>query len=352
MGKCKDLSEFVKGQIVMSRRLGQSISKTAAFVGCSRSAVVSIYQKWSKEGTVVNRRQGHGRPRLIDAHGEQKLAHLVQVHRRATVAHIAEKVNAGSDRKVSEYTVHRSLLRMGLRRRRQVRVPKLTPVHRQKRLQWAREHQNWTLEQWKKVAWSNVSCFLLHHTDGRVRVHRLPVAEMAPRCTLESSQADGGSVMIWTMFCWESLGPGIHVDVTLTPTTYLDIIAEHVHPFMKMVFPDGSGFFQQDNAPCHTAKMVQEWFEDHDKEFKVLTWPPNSPDLNPIEHLWDALDTQVRSMKAPPRNLEDLKDLLLMFWCQIPQHTFTDLVESMPGRVRLQQQWLVHLLDNIQFALR
>ncbi|ROI16577.1 hypothetical protein DPX16_22554 [Anabarilius grahami] len=55
MGKRKDLSEFDKGQIVMARRLGQSISKTAALVGCSRSAVVSIYQKWFRKGTVVNR---------------------------------------------------------------------------------------------------------------------------------------------------------------------------------------------------------------------------------------------------------------------------------------------------------
>ncbi|XP_066556920.1 uncharacterized protein sergef isoform X2 [Amia ocellicauda] len=69
-------------------------------------------------------------------------------------------------------------------------------------------------------------------------------------------------------------------------------------------------------------------------EFKVLTWPPNSPDLNPIEHLWDVLDKQVRSMEAPPRNLQDLKDLLLMSCCQIPQHTFRGLVESMPRRVR------------------
>ncbi|KAK3535585.1 hypothetical protein QTP70_017121 [Hemibagrus guttatus] len=53
MGKRKDLSEFDKGQIVLARQLDQSISKTAALVGCSRSAVVSIYQKWSKEGTVV-----------------------------------------------------------------------------------------------------------------------------------------------------------------------------------------------------------------------------------------------------------------------------------------------------------
>ncbi|KAK3536066.1 hypothetical protein QTP70_026467 [Hemibagrus guttatus] len=54
MDKSKDLSEFDKGQIVMARPLDQNIFKTAALVGCSWSAVVSIYQKWSKEGTVVN----------------------------------------------------------------------------------------------------------------------------------------------------------------------------------------------------------------------------------------------------------------------------------------------------------
>ncbi|KAK3541582.1 hypothetical protein QTP86_032828 [Hemibagrus guttatus] len=109
MGKRKDLSEFDKGQIVMARPLDQSISKNADLVGCSRSAVVSIYQKWSKEGTVVNQRQGHGRPRLIDVRGERRLARVIRSNRRATVVQIAEEVNAGSDRKVSEYTVHDSL---------------------------------------------------------------------------------------------------------------------------------------------------------------------------------------------------------------------------------------------------
>ena len=52
MCKCKDPSDFNRGQIVMARRLGQSISETAGLVGCS--AVVSTYQKWSKEGQPVN----------------------------------------------------------------------------------------------------------------------------------------------------------------------------------------------------------------------------------------------------------------------------------------------------------
>ena len=55
-----------------------------------------------------------------------------------------------------EYTVHRRLLHIGLSSRR---VSMLIPVHRQKRLQWACEHQNWTMEQWKKLAWSDELCF-------------------------------------------------------------------------------------------------------------------------------------------------------------------------------------------------
>ncbi|KAK3570099.1 hypothetical protein QTP86_010970 [Hemibagrus guttatus] len=60
------------------------------------------------EGTVVNRRQGHGRPRLIDACEERRLARVIRSNRRATVAQIAEELNVGPDRKVSEYTVYDS----------------------------------------------------------------------------------------------------------------------------------------------------------------------------------------------------------------------------------------------------
>ena len=134
----------------------------------------------------------------------------------------------------------------------------MTPVHHRKCLQWAHERQNWTLEQWKKVAWSDVSRFLLDHMDGRVRVCHLPGEVMAPGCAVGRRQAGGGSVMPWAMFCWETLGLSIHVDVNLTRVTKLNIVADQVHPFMAMVFPDGSGLFQQDNAPSHTAHIVRE----------------------------------------------------------------------------------------------
>ena len=135
IGRSKDLSEFDKGQIVMARQLGQSISETARLVGCSRSAVVSTYRQWSEEGQTTNRRQDVGRPRLIDARGQRRLSRLVRTYRRSAVAQVTENFNGGHRRNVSQFTVHRTLLRLGLRSRRPVKVPMMTPVHRRKHLQ-------------------------------------------------------------------------------------------------------------------------------------------------------------------------------------------------------------------------
>ncbi|KAK3519542.1 hypothetical protein QTP70_035066, partial [Hemibagrus guttatus] len=78
-------------------------------------------------------------------------------------------------------------------------------------------------------------------------------------------------LMLWAMFCWETLGPAVHVDVTVTRSTYLSIVTDHVHPFMETLFPDGRVLFQQDNAPCHKAEMVQEWFDDHNNQSGELS---------------------------------------------------------------------------------
>lgn len=76
--------------------------------------------------------------------------------------------------------------------------------------------------------------------------------------------------------------------------TYLSIVADQVHPIMETVFPNDSALFQQDSMPCHTTKMVQQ----HNKGSRVVSWPQHSPDLNPIEHLWDVLDKQVQFIEA------------------------------------------------------
>ncbi|GBM66903.1 Transposable element Tc1 transposase [Araneus ventricosus] len=177
---------------------------------------------------------------------------------------LTAQYNAGPSASVSEHTVQRTLLDMGLCSRRPTRVPLLTKRHRQLRLQWAREHRDWIMDEWKRVAWSDESRFLIHH-DGRVRVRHLTGEQLLPSCTAGHIQACDGGIMLWGTFSRAALGPVVVVEQTMNAANYLNIIANQLHPYMVFVFPNG--IFQQDNTLCHKARIVLEWFEEYTDEF-------------------------------------------------------------------------------------
>ena len=103
---------------------------------------------------------------------------------------------------------------------------------------------------------------------------------------------------------------------------------------MTTVYPSSDGYFQQDNAPCHKARIISDWFLEHDNEFTVLKWPPQSPDLNPIEHLWDVVEREIRIMDVQPTNLQQLRDAIMSIWTKLSEECFQYLVESMPRRIK------------------
>ncbi|GFX41209.1 transposable element Tcb1 transposase [Trichonephila clavipes] len=318
--------------IIGFRAKGGSISETAEFVNCSRATVVKVYRAW-QNGTVQNQRRGKcGAPRAIDDRGERRLRRCVRADRRATVEQLTTKMNQAT-KSVSQTTIQRTLLRLGLRSRRLVRAPMLTAVHRRRRLEFARQYSSWTSTEWRHVAFSDESRFMLHRTDGRWRIRRETSERNHPATIAGTVQARGGSIMVWGMFSWHSLGSLIIVEGTIDQYKYASVLADHVHPYMRIVFPQDDGIFQQDNARCHTAASVRAWFEEHQDEFTVLPLPGNSPDLNPIEHLWYHLDRVVRAMDPKPRYLAQLATALESAWLNIPENTFRDLSDSLPARL-------------------
>ncbi len=135
---------------------------------------------------------------------------------------------------------------------------------------------------------------------------------------------------MWGIFSWHTLGPLLAIEHCLNATVYLSIVADHVHPFMTTVYPSSDGYFQQDNAPCHKAQIMSDWFLEYDNEFTLLKWPPQSPDLNPIEHLWGVVEREIRIMDVQPTNLQQLRDAIMSIWTKISEECFQNLVESMP----------------------
>ncbi len=191
---------------------------------------------------------------------------------------------------------------------------------------------NRRLEKCCLVWWVSVS-LLLRHWDGRVRILRKEHESMDPSCLVSTVQAGGGDVMVWGIFSWHTLGPLVPIEHRLNATAYLSIVADNVHPFMTTVYPSSDGYFQQDNAPRHKAQIISDWFLEHDNEFTLLKWPLQSPDLNPIEHLWDVVEREIHIMDVQPTNLQQLRDAIMSIWTKISEVCFQHLVESMQRRI-------------------
>ncbi len=146
-------------------------------------------------------------------------------------------------------------------------------------------------------------------------------------------QAGGGGVMMWGIFSWHTLGPLAPIEHCLNATVFLSIVADYVQPFMTAVY-HLLMYFQQDNAPCLKDQIISDWFLEHDNEFTLLKWPPQSPDLNPIEHLWDVVEREILIMDVQPTNLQQLRDAIMLIWTKTSEECFQHLVESMTRRIK------------------
>ncbi len=133
---------------------------------------------------------------------------------------------------ISERTTCRTLKQMGSSSRRPHQVPLLSANNRKRRIQFAEAHQNWTIEDWKNVARSDESRFLLRHSDGRVRIWHKEHESMDPSCLVSTVHA--GGVKVCGIFSWHTLGPLVPIEHRLNATAYLSIVADHVHSFMTL----------------------------------------------------------------------------------------------------------------------
>ncbi len=221
--------------VVGARRAGLSISKTADLLGFSHTIISRVYREWSEKEKISSERQLCGRKCLVDVRGQRRLDRLVRDDRKTTVTQITIRYNQVMQNTISEHTTHQTLKQTGYSSRRPHRVPLLSAKNRTRRLQFAQNHQNWTIEDWKTVAWSDETWFLLQHSDCMVRIWRKEHESMDPSCLVSTVQA-GGGVIVWGIFSWHTLGILVPIEHRLNAPVYLSVVADHVHPFMTTVY--------------------------------------------------------------------------------------------------------------------
>ena len=129
--------------------------------------------------------------------------------------------------------------------------------------------------------------------------------------------------MVWGMMSAAGCGPLVRLHGTVNAETYKQILQQYAIPQLRSSVSKPS-IFMHDNAPCHTAKKVKTFLAD--KEISVMDWPPQSPDLNPIENLWKIIGE--KSMRQNPKNQEELWISLKNEWDNISPSFCKKLIDS------------------------
>ncbi|GFU28903.1 transposable element Tc1 transposase [Trichonephila clavipes] len=290
----------------------------AGQVDHSECAVRNCWKQWTREVTPA-RKTGSGATIKTTRRDDPRIVRQALVDPTVTRSTIRADVGVA----IVPQTISRHFAEANLKSKRPFRVLPLTPEHRQLRLQWCQARSMWNVTDWQKVVFSDESRFVLGTDDNRVRVWRRPGERYnSPHTALRHTARTAG-VMVWGAIAYDSRSTLIVMRGTLTGQRYVDdILRLHVGSFLN---GHPGAIFQQDNARPHTARVAQDFL----RHFQTLPWPARSPDLSPVEHVWDQLKRQMPSCHS----VHDFELAVQGLWAHLPQDNTRCLNNAMPNRV-------------------
>jgi hypothetical protein len=236
---------------------------------------------------------------------------------------------AQSGTAVHKSTVQRTLHRHGFKGRVARKKPLLKQQHRNARLQFAISHLDQPGTFWQRVLWTDETKIELLAGLGNRYVWRKKNAAFAEQNLVPTVKHGGGSIMLWGCFSAAGTGNLVRINGIMDSIKYQEILAQNLQVSAQALGLGRKWTFQQDNDPKHTSHSTRSWMQQ--QHLKVLEWPSQSPDLNPIENLWWDLKRAVRARK--PTNLNDLERFCVEEWARIPQERCEKLVSSYKNRL-------------------
>jgi transposase len=322
---CVDQLTLVeRAAIVTLHGVGWTGWDIAQELQCDEHAVTRWVRRWQETRTLDDSERS-GRPRCTTEETDEKIAQLSDKSPTSTPKQIIQQLYLP----VSPHTVSRRLDEVGLVGRVQETEHELDEFDIQRRLAFANEHINWTEDQWSHVFFSDECNFYLGQ-HGRQYVRR-PVGQSHDPKYMHAVPQLHGKVSLWGCICAEGLGHAELYAGSLDSTRHRDILRHSLIPSFKQFFPSGPWYFQQDNVRFHTTSDTLAYL--HNTGVTVIEWPPWSPDLNPIENLWNVLKARVYARF--PQTLEEMEQFIREEWEATDLKFICHICRSMPRRLQL-----------------
>ena len=320
-----ELTDFQRGRIVGQEEAGASQRQISTNLSIPLSTVNRVITQFKNEAKeTVEARSGRPGP---STRCLRSLQRSVEREPRISATDLSQEMQ------LSVSSVRRYLGRLGYKGRAARRKPLLRPANIARRYRWAKEMIKKPLDFWQAVIFSDESSFAQFSCSGRVWVWRSPDQEFWMNRLQPTVKHGGFSVMVWGAIWHDGKSQLVVCEGRINSAKYMEILKEGLLPIFASAHVDKNyHLFMEDGAPCHSAKTTQAWHQENG--IQKLWWPSQSPDMNPIEHMWHILDLAIRKRTPKAANKEVLLQYIQEEWEKIAMTKVAELVNSMPTRVK------------------
>jgi transposase len=321
-----ELKNTVRGQVIGLWQSGMNKTHIAIQLDCHVDTVrkwVSRFEEAGYEGLANRHRTG--RIRLTNEDADDIIVAASEGAPLTSASSILRDMNVA----ISAKTVRRRLHEAGRHHQIPAKKEILTEIHKFTRLEFALEYVNQPPEFWDTVVFSDEKSFSSEQ-DAPVRLWRPPHTRYEPENIAPKARSGRISLMFWGWMCAAFPGHIVRVGPRMNSMDYCNILEDEMLPTVRTIFPEPHMInFVQDNSAEHTAHVVQDWFNQH-PEINKIQWPPKSPDLNPIEHLWAKIVQAWEPLQQ--RNVAVLHQHVVEMWRR--QQQTPDLCNALVASMR------------------
>ena len=289
-----------------------------------------------KRGTAISLPRS-GRPTKFTERDKRHIEIYVRTNsktRRTSLRHLIRDLSLNA----SENTVRKALRELGYDHKVAKRRPFLKKLDRKRRLQYAKRHQHWTVEDWARVIFTDemaVKIGMERHSKDMV--WRKDGEALHPDCINYRKRPSGTGMMFWGAFRMGKMGPGLFFDLEagkhINFTVYRDqVLVGPLKEFWEDAFGDVTEpIVLEDNAPPHKKVCIPV---RTDLGMICHQHPPNSPDLNPIENIWCDMKRIIAKDYSHITSRGALMRAVVNIWNNYGDEKWDGLIASMPDRMQ------------------